>query len=180
MSNSTIVSSNSSLSNLSGRPTWVEKVEADRIMVPHTFMIHSYKLPTVCQLCRKLLRGLFKQGYQCKDCKFNAHKKCMEKVPRNCPGEAPKEWQDSSKDECADDVNNESDLEGDSSSQDCKSDLRAEDSGINVSINPASPVNNGHDMSVTEDESQQRPLARYVALSGLIALQTRPSSSDSE
>lgn len=32
--------------------------------------------PTVCHFCKKLLKGLFKQGLQCKDCKYNAHKKC--------------------------------------------------------------------------------------------------------
>ena len=29
----------------------------------------------------------FFQGVQCKDCKYNAHKKCSEKVPRDCTGE---------------------------------------------------------------------------------------------
>lgn len=26
------------------------------------------------------------------DCKFNVHKKCMDRVPMDCAGEAPKEW----------------------------------------------------------------------------------------
>lgn len=152
MSNSTISSSNSSLS---GRPTWVEKVEADRIRVPHTFMIHSYKLPTVCKLCKKLLRGIFKQGYQCKDCKYNVHKRCMDKVPWNCAGEVPKEWQENWKDDCVDD-NNESDLEGDNINQDSiKSDFKVEeDSGINVNVSLSNLVNNGHDMPVIENDCQ--------------------------
>lgn len=37
-----------------------------------------------------LSSGLFRQGVQCKDCKFNAHKKCSERVPKDCTGEAPK------------------------------------------------------------------------------------------
>lgn len=78
-----------------GRPAWVERELATRIRVPHSFQIHSYKIPTVCQHCKKLLKGLFKQGMQCKDCKFNVHKKCMEKVPMDCSGEAPKEWAES-------------------------------------------------------------------------------------
>lgn len=160
MSNSTLVSSNSSLSNISGRPAWVEKELADRIRVPHTFMQHTYKLPTVCQFCKKLLKGIYKQGQQCKDCKFNAHKKCIEKVPWNCAGEAPKEWQENPRDECADDINNESDFECDNPAMD-KSNLKAEDSGINVSINLPSPVNNGHDLSTTDDECQQK-VVRYV------------------
>lgn len=66
--------------------------------IPHTFNVHSYTRPTVCQYCKKLLRGLFKQGVQCKDCQYNAHKKCIDKVPKDCPGEhepTPSELNDS-------------------------------------------------------------------------------------
>ena len=35
--------------------------------------------------------GVFKQGLQCKDCGYNVHKKCSEKVPRDCTGEVPHE-----------------------------------------------------------------------------------------
>ncbi|MEJ1286478.1 hypothetical protein NN561_017485 [Cricetulus griseus] len=38
-----------------------------KVKVPHTFVIHSYTRPTVCQFCKKLLKGLFRQGLQCKD-----------------------------------------------------------------------------------------------------------------
>ena len=31
----------------------------------------------------------FFQGVQCKDCRYNAHKKCSEKVPKDCTGEIP-------------------------------------------------------------------------------------------
>ncbi|EDO41241.1 predicted protein, partial [Nematostella vectensis] len=58
-----------------------------RIQVPHTFAVHSYKKPTMCQICKRLLRGLFRQGFQCKDCKFNCHRKCAEKAPKNCLGD---------------------------------------------------------------------------------------------
>ena len=30
--------------------------------------------------------GVFKQGVQCKDCRYNAHKKCSERVPKDCTG----------------------------------------------------------------------------------------------
>lgn len=50
-------------------------------------MVHTYALPTVCQFCKKLLKGLFKQGVQCKDCQYNAHKKCIELIPQNCCGD---------------------------------------------------------------------------------------------
>ncbi|XP_028899933.2 serine/threonine-protein kinase D3 [Zeugodacus cucurbitae] len=60
---------------------------AEKIRIPHTFMVHTYGIPTVCQYCKKLLKGLFKQGLQCKDCQYNAHKKCLDKVPHDCTGE---------------------------------------------------------------------------------------------
>ena len=49
-----------------GRPIWLEREVATRIKVPHTFIVHNYKRPTMCQWCRRLLRGLFRQGVQCK------------------------------------------------------------------------------------------------------------------
>ncbi|XP_066994913.1 serine/threonine-protein kinase D3 [Anabrus simplex] len=77
--------------SLGGRPQWIEKEMAARIKIPHTFVLHSYTRPTVCHFCRKLLKGLFKQGLQCKDCHYNAHKKCIEKIPKDCTGESPKD-----------------------------------------------------------------------------------------
>ncbi|XP_045453217.1 serine/threonine-protein kinase D1 [Melitaea cinxia] len=55
--------------------------------IPHTFQVHTYTRPTVCRLCKKLLRGLFKQGLQCGDCHYNAHRKCLPYVPKDCGGE---------------------------------------------------------------------------------------------
>ncbi|PWA28265.1 hypothetical protein CCH79_00019702 [Gambusia affinis] len=72
---------------LSGRPIWMEKMVLGRVKVPHTFSIHTYTRPTICQFCKRLLKGLFRQGLQCKDCKFNCHKRCAAKVPRDCLGE---------------------------------------------------------------------------------------------
>ncbi|ELW63965.1 Serine/threonine-protein kinase D3 [Tupaia chinensis] len=71
----------------SGRPIWMEKMVMCRVKVPHTFAVHSYARPTICQYCKRLLKGLFRQGMQCKDCKFNCHKRCASKVPRDCLGE---------------------------------------------------------------------------------------------
>jgi len=76
----------SSLS-LGGRPVWVERELATRIKIPHTFVVHTYTRPTVCGYCKKLLKGIFKQGLQCKDCQYNTHKKCMDKIPKDCTGE---------------------------------------------------------------------------------------------
>ncbi|KAJ8391405.1 hypothetical protein AAFF_G00090350 [Aldrovandia affinis] len=72
-----------------GRPIELDKILLSKVKVPHTFVIHSYTRPTVCQYCKKLLKGLFRQGLQCKDCKFNCHKRCAPKVPNNCLGEVP-------------------------------------------------------------------------------------------
>ena len=69
----------------------MEQVIGSRIKIPHTFVVHSYTKPTVCHHCKKLLKGLFKQGLQCRDCRFNVHRKCKDYVPNDCTGEAPKE-----------------------------------------------------------------------------------------
>ncbi|CAB4015733.1 serine threonine- kinase D3-like, partial [Paramuricea clavata] len=69
-----------------GRPVWIDRAILGRIDVPHTFAVRSYKKPTVCQICKKMLR-IFGQGVQCKDCKFTAHKKCAADAPKNCLGD---------------------------------------------------------------------------------------------
>ncbi|XP_019732977.1 serine/threonine-protein kinase D1 [Hippocampus comes] len=70
-----------------GRPIQLDKLLLSKVKVPHSFLIHSYTRPTVCHHCKKLLKGLFRQGLQCKDCRFNCHKRCATKVPNNCLGE---------------------------------------------------------------------------------------------
>ncbi|KAG7465249.1 hypothetical protein MATL_G00174380 [Megalops atlanticus] len=71
------------------RPVWlgVGQGEGGRPQVPHTFHIHTYTKPTVCQYCHRLLKGLFRQGLQCSDCKFNCHRRCEPHVPSDCMGE---------------------------------------------------------------------------------------------
>ncbi|XP_037100598.1 serine/threonine-protein kinase D3-like isoform X1 [Syngnathus acus] len=69
------------------RPAWLAKTASGGVKLPHTFAVHTYARPTVCQHCQRLLKGLFRQGLQCKDCKFNCHKRCADKVPRDCLGE---------------------------------------------------------------------------------------------
>ncbi|XP_053305135.1 serine/threonine-protein kinase D1-like [Spea bombifrons] len=73
--------------SFSGRPLWKDWQEMNRVKVPHTFQVHSYTRPTICQHCRRLLKGLFRQGMQCKDCRFNCHRRCMSDVPDECRGE---------------------------------------------------------------------------------------------
>uniref|UniRef100_H0ZE13 Serine/threonine-protein kinase n=1 Tax=Taeniopygia guttata TaxID=59729 RepID=H0ZE13_TAEGU len=43
----------------SGRPIWMDKMVLCRVKVPHTFAVHSYTRPTICQYCKRLLKGLF-------------------------------------------------------------------------------------------------------------------------
>ncbi|MBN3296282.1 KPCD1 kinase, partial [Amia calva] len=69
-----------------GHPVWFDQ-EGGRVSVPHTFHIHTYTRPTVCQHCHRLLKGLFRQGLQCSDCKLNCHRRCEPLVPSNCLGE---------------------------------------------------------------------------------------------
>ncbi|GAB6021548.1 Serine/threonine-protein kinase D3, variant 2 [Chamberlinius hualienensis] len=103
----------------------MDKELANRIRIPHTLAVHSYAKPTVCQYCKKLLKGLFRQGLQCKDCKFNVHKKCAAKLPKDCPGEAPKEpgadtsfeGTDSSEPEIGERLEEDSDNESESSNE---------------------------------------------------------------
>lgn len=78
--------------NLTVKPNRLDKKIAEGMRIPHTFVVHSYASPTICQSCKKLLKGIFRQGYQCKDCKFNAHKKCMKDIPSTCTGEIPSDY----------------------------------------------------------------------------------------
>uniref|UniRef100_A0A665TTT8 Protein kinase D1 n=1 Tax=Echeneis naucrates TaxID=173247 RepID=A0A665TTT8_ECHNA len=82
-----LVKRRSSSQSYVGRPIELDKLLLSKVKVPHSFLIHSYTRPTICQHCKKLLKGLFRQGLQCKDCKFNCHKRCAPKVPNNCLGE---------------------------------------------------------------------------------------------
>lgn len=54
-----------------GRPVQLDKILMSKVKVPHTFAVHSYTRPTVCQYCKRLLRGLFRQGLQCKGLRFS-------------------------------------------------------------------------------------------------------------
>ncbi|XP_068117542.1 serine/threonine-protein kinase D3-like [Hyperolius riggenbachi] len=77
----------SRIPSVGGRPIWKDWQEMNRLKVPHTFQVHTYTRPTICQHCRRLLKGLFRQGMQCKDCRFNCHRRCVQDVPDECLGE---------------------------------------------------------------------------------------------
>ncbi|KAJ3267490.1 Ras guanyl-releasing protein 3, partial [Blyttiomyces sp. JEL0837] len=54
--------------------------------IVHDFDSFTYTRPTYCDLCDKFLWGIVKQGYQCRDCGFNVHKKCLHLVATPCAG----------------------------------------------------------------------------------------------
>ncbi|KAJ6663773.1 hypothetical protein lerEdw1_009852 [Lerista edwardsae] len=66
-----------------GRPIELDKLFLSKVKVPHTFLIHSYTRPTVCQFCKKLLKGLFRQGLQCKG--GIANSTATSAAPLGCP-----------------------------------------------------------------------------------------------
>lgn len=58
------------------RPVWLgvcDGGKAERLLVPHTFHIHTYTKPTMCQHCHRLLKGLFRQGLQCSGTRSETH-----------------------------------------------------------------------------------------------------------
>ncbi|XP_075548673.1 vav guanine nucleotide exchange factor isoform X2 [Dermacentor variabilis] len=70
---------------------WIEAIEKamDNIKpsvakyTDHHFMMHTFKVPTYCADCNKLLPGIFFQGYKCTVCGLGVHKVCIGTV-RSC------------------------------------------------------------------------------------------------
>lgn len=44
------------------------------------FQMTTFNRPTICDVCRKFLRGIFFQGYCCQKTRIVAHKECLEKA----------------------------------------------------------------------------------------------------
>ena len=61
----------------------------------------------------QLLVGVIKQGVQCKDCRYNAHKKCAERVPNDCTGVLPSEANDGEASEESNDFEDRNGAESD-------------------------------------------------------------------
>ena len=52
-----------------GRPVAIDKL-VNKLEIPHTFVIHSYKRPTVCNVCRKLVSNSIRTGWVRKHTSF--------------------------------------------------------------------------------------------------------------
>ncbi|XP_065100277.1 guanine nucleotide exchange factor VAV2 isoform X2 [Paramisgurnus dabryanus] len=46
----------------------------------HNFQMHTFEKNTNCRACKKLLRGIFYQGYYCSRCGAGVHKECLELI----------------------------------------------------------------------------------------------------
>ncbi|CAH1165914.1 unnamed protein product [Phyllotreta striolata] len=141
------------------RPTkWSQKGTApSMVRVPHTFVVHTYTRPTVCQSCRKLLKGLFKQGMQCKDCNYNAHKKCLPKVPKDCAGEATAADRRLSGNSCSNADNNSSNVDDESDAM--KDSGISSNDGCSNKFMDVIPVHDDDDNDLTPSSSSSSPSA---------------------
>lgn len=50
----------------------------------HLFVKKFFRQPAYCSLCHELMWGFGKEGYQCKECMYTAHGKCVELILNKC------------------------------------------------------------------------------------------------
>ncbi|PSN49780.1 Serine/threonine-protein kinase D1 [Blattella germanica] len=148
--------------SLGGRS--MDRETAGRIRIPHTFVLHSYMKPTVCQYCRKLLRGLMKQGMQCKDCHYNAHKKCIDKIPKDCNAGDYLDSGVSSEPEreCPDVTRNESDTENGGSPSGARKTSSSDSPLVNGECMDLIPGHDEGENAYDSSPSNNIPLMRIV------------------
>ncbi|XP_021940164.1 serine/threonine-protein kinase D3 [Zootermopsis nevadensis] len=146
---SNVIPKQSRSPSLGGRTA--DREAAGHIRIPHTFVLHSYMRPTVCHFCRKLLKGIIKQGMQCKDCHCNAHKKCVDKIPKDCFGDGVGSEVDR---ECRDVCEDESDTENGGSP-----------SGARKTSSPDPPLMNGECVDMIPGHDEGDPMKRLTSSS---------------
>ena len=61
----------------------LEKKDGIQLNINHHFKEHTFKFQAYCNFCGKMLTGLSKQGFKCKQCSFRVHERCMPMVPKN-------------------------------------------------------------------------------------------------
>lgn len=144
-----------------GRPVWIDRAILGRIDVPHTFAVHSYKKLTVCQICKKLLKGIFRQGVQCKDCKFNAHKRCAADAPKNCLGDIPIDNRASCDDSMSIQSADTSEIQEESDDSEQENATKPESESESEPVTPTSPVE-PKPPKLQATESSNIPLQRIV------------------
>ncbi|KAK0425819.1 hypothetical protein QR680_009407 [Steinernema hermaphroditum] len=62
---------------------------------PHELRVAQYMTPTFCDYCGEVIMGMIKQGFKCKRCKCNFHKRCTNAPRNNCASAAPSTPSDS-------------------------------------------------------------------------------------
>lgn len=50
----------------------------------HALMMHTFERPFSCDVCYKLLKGIFFQGFRCSKCSRSVHKKCAPGLLPSC------------------------------------------------------------------------------------------------
>ncbi|CAI9738615.1 protein vav isoform X7 [Octopus vulgaris] len=75
------------------RSKWIEAIllSLDNVQpaAGSTYVMHTFSKPKECDVCGKLLRGVFFQGYQCQETKKAVHKECIGKE-KNVPPIPPR------------------------------------------------------------------------------------------
>ncbi|CAH1785616.1 unnamed protein product, partial [Owenia fusiformis] len=64
---------------------------ASQLGTDNEFIMYSFAEPTECDVCRKLLRGIFFQGYKCQKTNKNVHKECIKKVRKGAQPPVPEQ-----------------------------------------------------------------------------------------
>lgn len=62
-----------------------ERIQVEEYEKLHDFYPKHFSSTSFCNVCRKLLVGLNKQGYSCQVCGYASHKECMVNAPHSCP-----------------------------------------------------------------------------------------------